>query len=46
MQKQQAQQFNAEAVGAKLQCRRSKRYTVLQKQQALYCKEKVAGASL
>jgi hypothetical protein len=46
MQKQQAQQCNAEAAGAKLQCRSSKRYTVLQNQQALYCNEEVAGATL
>jgi hypothetical protein len=46
MQKQQALQYKAEIAGTKMICRSSRRYTVIQKQQALNSNEKAAGATL
>jgi hypothetical protein len=46
MQKQQAVNCNAEAAGATMKCRSSRRYIVMQKLKALHCNEKVAGATM
>jgi hypothetical protein len=46
MQKQQALLYNAEAAGATLYGTSSRRYTVMQKQQALHCNTDVAVSKL
>jgi hypothetical protein len=46
MQKQQAQQCDAEAEFAKQEFRSSRRYTIIQKKQVLQSNEEVAGATL
>jgi hypothetical protein len=46
MQKQQALHYNAGVAGAILECRSSRRYTVMQKKKAQQCNAERAGATL